>query len=106
MKDRRERLDTTVLHAGIVLRSFDMGALTLHSIKSAWRVVLHEITGITLLTVRFLERSLTRLMKRMRQARAEEVLKDDKNTPSSFIEAIKTVKEEAKLESERSSDKG
>ncbi|HYD92867.1 MAG TPA: hypothetical protein VEB18_00180 [Candidatus Paceibacterota bacterium] len=67
----RERLDARVSHVAEIVRTVDFGKLVFHAIQVAIDHIVHELAHIVLIVVRFIERFLTRVVRYLRDRRAD-----------------------------------
>jgi len=93
----RADLDRTVRRAAFVFEHVDFGSFLRHLVVSTLETLAHEIAHLTLLAVRFLERSLTRAVKNLRGRRA--VPSEAASVPASaFVTTIATFKHRLRTE--------
>ena len=66
----RVRLDRFAQRVEFVIGHVDWGALTKHVVRTSIERVLHDSVHATLVVVRFIERTLTRTVRGLRERRA------------------------------------
>lgn len=89
----RRRLDRKVGQASFILAHVDLGAFARDAVRNGVERVLHDIAHASLLVVRFIERMLTRFVRKLR-GRTEEVPERPRRT---FTEAVAHVKRTVRL---------
>ena len=72
----RERLDARTARTSFIIRHVDWAGFTKHSLRTGLEWVAHEIAHGILLLVRFLERSLTRIVRGLRERRGHAALRE------------------------------
>lgn len=89
----RRRLDRKVGQASFIIAHVDLGSFVRDAVRDGIERVLHDIAHASLVVVRFIERVLTRFVRKLR-GRSEEVPERPRR---SFGEAVAHVKRTVRL---------
>jgi plasmid replication initiation protein len=91
----RRRLDRRVGQAAFIIQHVDLGGFVRDTVRAAGERALHDIAHASLLLVRFIERLLTRFVRRLRGRQEDGSV--EAAPRRSFREAVRHVKSTIRL---------
>jgi len=101
--DARARFDMGVERASFIARHVDWSAVLAHVVRTAVARIVHDIAHASLITVRIIERLLTRVVKYLRTSRQQAAATSDRKkfdmraSLQQLRQTLKKAKEDAEV---------